>query len=80
MATPHLTVPPPIRSALMVTVAICWIAGCDAAANRTFQQTQQTNGVSTMNTAQTAAVEATAIPPIDAAKPTRLETATFATG
>ena len=80
MAKSHLTVPPPIRSVLMVAAAIYWIAGCDAAANRTYPQTQQPNGVSTMNTAQTAAVEATAIPPIDAAEPTRLETATFATG
>lgn len=80
MATPHSTARISTRSALIVAAAIWWIAGCDAAANRTLQQTQQANGASTMNTAQTAAVAATAIPPIDAAEPSRLETATFATG
>ena len=80
MFQPGTSVPISIRYSLMVAAAICWIAGCDAVSKRNAQQSQQTKGVSTMNTAQTAAMEATANPPIDAAEPVRLETATFATG
>ncbi len=72
--------PAPVRCALILAAAIFWVAGCDAVARRTPQQSQSPEGAATMNQAQTAVKQAVSIPPIDEAEPTRLETATFATG
>ena len=71
-----------IRCALIAAAAILWIAGCDAASKRTSPQNQSldVDGATTMNQAQSAVQRAKIIPPVDAAEPARLETATFATG
>lgn len=72
--------PKPILCGLLLAAAILWAAGCDSAAQKVPQQSRNPEGVSKMSQTQTAEQAAISIPPIDAAEPARLETATFATG
>ena len=60
----------PMLCGLLLAAAVLWAAGCDGAAQKIPQQSRT----------QTAEQAAISIPPIDAAEPARLETATFATG
>jgi hypothetical protein len=69
-----------IRYALILVAAILWVAGCEGTTQRSAQQGRKPEGAPQMNQTQTAEKTAISIPPIDAAEPGRLETATFATG
>jgi hypothetical protein len=71
---------PTRRYALILVVAILWVAGCEGTTQRSAQQERKPEGAATMIQTQTAVKTAISIPPIDAAEPARLETATFATG
>ena len=70
----------PMLCGLLLAAAVLWAAGCDGAAQKIPQQSRKSEGVSKMSQTQTAEQAAISIPPIDAAEPARLETATFATG